>query len=339
VNGRLAEAQLFAGYTNLARRFQYTTGLYQMPYYFGNGYALQPDSAGFQETYVVTRYIQRQAFGIGIYPLDRFTRFEAGMRLTNLERTDLVITRQLDPGMAALTDYSEQQRNSRTVNYVQPSLAVVSDNVLWGAVAPIYGRRYRLQVQPAVGNFQWTEYLADYRRYDPILFNYLTVATRVTASVSTGRDADSLRKYLGYSDILRGYDNNSFLATEQQCPSTTLDGLARCSPLLGSSVAVASAELRFPILRGANIGGVVPLPVIEGAVFYDAGTAWFGGQTLLLHRSAVSDPTRRRSLLTSHGFEIRVNLFNYLILRWDYAIPHDAPGRHGVWQFSLYPPF
>jgi outer membrane protein assembly factor BamA len=102
---------------------------------------------------------------------------------------------------------------------------------------------------------------------------------------------------------------------------------------------VASAELRFPILRRGSIGGVVPLPIIEGAVFYDAGTAWFTGQTLLLRRSAVLDPTRQRSLLTSHGFEIRVNLFNYLVLRWDYAIPHDAPGHHGMWQFSLYPPF
>ena len=46
-----------------------------------------------------------------------------------------------------------------------------------------------------------------------------------------------------------------------------------------------------------------------------------------------------RSLLTSHGFGIRVNLFNYVVLRWDYAIPHDAPSKKGFWQFTLYPPF
>ena len=339
VNGRIADAQVFAGYTSLGQRFQYTSGLFQQPYYFANGYGLSGNAQGFFETQIITRYVVRQAYGVGIYPLDRFTRVELGMRLTNLERSDLVFTRQLDSSYTQVDPYGETIQNARTVNYAQPLLAYVSDNVLYGYTAPIYGRRYRFQVQPAVGSLKWTEYLADYRRYDPILFSYLTVATRVTANVSTGRDADSVRKYIAYSDELPGYDGATFSSSQRSCPNNTTSALYRCSPLLGSSLAMASAEIRFPIVRGGTIAGVIPIPPIEGAFFYDVGTAWFSGQSVELHRIRVDDPTNVRGLLTSRGVALRVNLFNYVILGWSYAIPTEATGHRGVWQFSLYPPF
>ncbi|HKT09553.1 MAG TPA: hypothetical protein VJR24_16755 [Gemmatimonadaceae bacterium] len=339
VNGRVTDAQVFAGYTNLGRRFQYSTGIFQQPYYFANGYGLTGNAQGFFETQIITRYMIRQAYGVGIYPLDRFTRIELGMRLTNLQRNDLVFTRQLDSSYTQIDPFGERDQNARTVNYAQPLLAYVSDNVLWGFTSPIYGRRYRFQVEPAVGSLKWTEYLADYRRYDPILFSYLTVATRVTANVSTGQDADSLRKYIAYSDEMRGYDGATFSSSQSTCPTTTTAALYRCSPLLGSSLAMASAELRFPIVRGGTIAGVIPIPPIEGAFFYDVGTAWFSGQDVVLHRVRVSDPTNVRGLLTSHGVSLRVNMFNYVILGWSYAIPTEATGHRGVWQFSIYPPF
>ena len=339
VNGRIQEAQIFAGYTNLGHRLQYSTGIFQTPYYFGENpyYAEIPE--GFEETQVITRYIVRQGFGVGIYPFDRFTRVELAARLTNMDRTDLLYTRKLDGGGSQITPYEREQVRSHSVNFVQPSVAYVSDNVLWGMTAPLSGRRYRLQLQPAIGSYHWMSYLADYRRYDPILFNYLTVATRFTAYISTGRDADSTRQYLGWGDMLRGYDRRSFLSDEKSCPVASATRAYRCSPLQGSSFTYASAELRFPLIRGGSIGGVVPIPAIEGAFFYDAATAWFTGQSVNFRRTRVVDPSNARSLLTSHGFGIRVNLFNYIILRWDYAIPHDAPSKRGFWQFSLYPPF
>ena len=339
VNGRIQEAQVFAGYTNLSHRLQYSTGLFQTPYYFGENPYYSEIPEGFAETQVITRYIVRQGFGVGIYPFDRFSRVEVAARLTNMDRTDLIYTRTIDGAGLQLTPYERQKVRSHSVNFVQPSVAYVSDNVLWGMTAPISGRRYRVQLQPAVGSYHWVSYLADYRRYDPILFNYLTVATRFTANVSTGRDADSTRQYLGWGDMLRGYDSHTFLSDERSCPVTLVTSAFRCSPLQGSSVMYASAELRFPLIRGGSIGGVVPIPSIEGAVFYDAATAWFSGQNVSLHRRRVDDPSTTRGLLTSHGFGIRVNLFNYVVLRWDYAIPHDAPSKKGFWQFTLYPPF
>ncbi len=191
-----------------------------------------------------------------------------------------------------------------------------------------------------MGAFRFTELLADYRRYDPIIFNFLTVASRVLVSASFGRDADSLRKYIGYPEIIRGYDRESF--PRRNCQIADPASIYRCQPLQGSRVAIANLELRFPLLRGGALGVLpLPLPPIEGLLFYDAGVAWFGGQDVSLSRTQPDDydPTVQRHLLTSYGFGVRVNLFNFAILRWDYAIPKDRPGRDGFWRFSLGPSF
>src|SRR5207244_524974 len=44
VNGRISEAQMFFGYTNLGRRMQYNGGFSQFPYYFLSNDSLLPTS-------------------------------------------------------------------------------------------------------------------------------------------------------------------------------------------------------------------------------------------------------------------------------------------------------
>ncbi|MFN2399671.1 MAG: hypothetical protein ABR543_13695 [Gemmatimonadaceae bacterium] len=344
INGRISEGLFLGAYTNLSRRFQYTTGVYQQPYYFSRGFLLGPGTLPElqKETQIFTRYIQRQAFGIGIYPFDRFTRAEFGARFLNLDRADMYISRQVDPLQQLASQFQiDSIVNQPSINYIQPSVAFVSDNVLFGYTAPIMGRRYRFQVEPTVGTLRWIEYLADYRRYDPVIFNFLTIATRGLASLSTGRDADSVYKYLGYPELVRGYDRNSFLVRgPAECSSYGTSVSFKCSSLLGSRVALANAELRFPLLRRLELGPLpIPLPPVEGLVFYDAGIAWFGGQKPHFSRNERGDPAIDRYLLTSHGFGIRVNLFGFALLRWDYAIPHVGQRTKGFWQFSLAPSF
>ena len=338
INGRLKDAQGLAAYTNLSHRLQYVVGYSQSPFYFGQGAQLLDDgNGGFIEQAVIARYLSREAFAVGIYPLDRFTRVELGLTLADLERSFLVFTTPLNALGQQTNNTTQREVAASSKYYVEPSLSFVSDNTLFGYTGPIYGRRYRFGVTPAIGQFQWIGLLADYRRYDAILFSYLTIATRLTANLSYGRDADSLQKYLGYSDLIRGYDNQSFAITNANCPADVANA-QRCNRLLGSKVAFGNVELRFPLVRG-GLAGVIPLPPIEGAFFYDAGTAWFSGQKVEFKRDSQENPANVRSLLTSYGFGVRVNLFNYVILRWDYAIPKDSPGRKGFWQFSLYPTF
>ena len=71
-------------------------------------------------------------------------------------------------------------------------------------------------------------------------------------------------------------------------------------------------------------------------MFYDAGVAWSKGQSLSLTRGANYDYLTQRSLLTSYGYGVRINLFNIAIVRWDYAIPTAGGNRkgYGTWFFG-----
>ena len=343
VNGRLSEARVYSAYTNLSRRLQYAVGAYQSPYYFPEvGALIEREPGLFEEVYPITRIIERQVFGIGIYPFDRFTRAEFGARLSNVDRSSLFIGRFINANTGTATPFQIlDEVHQPSINYMQPYAAFVSDNVLWGFTGPIMGRRYRFQVEPIIGTYKWMDYLVDYRRYDPILFNFLTLSTRLLASVSDGRDADTLRKYVGYPELLRGYDREEFALNEiRRCGLSEQPQYYRCSPLVGSRLAVANVELRFPLFRRVDIGLLpLSLPPIEGLVFYDVGVTWFEGQTLRWSRPADFDPAFERHALRSYGFGVRLNLFNFALLRWDYSIPLDDPRRDRYWRFSLGPSF
>jgi len=344
VNGRIAEARMYIGYTNLAKRWQYTAGISQSPYYFLSGdtlYKPDPTTGNEPEKQEITTFVARQAFAVTSYPLNRFTRLEFGGGFNNVSRNRWYISRDIiDNGRAAQPFHFDSTGHEPMLNYLDGQLAYVSDNTLFGYTGPIYGRRYRFQVSPVLGSFRWVEYLADYRRYDPILFNYLTVATRFYTSMSFGQNETAFPKYIARPDFVRGYDrNNSFYLT---CPIIGANP-SNCSAvqLLGSRVAVANAELRFPLVRRFELG-VLPIALqpLDGLFFYDVGAAWSKDQSLYLSRPANYDLTKQRYPLRSYGMGLRLNLFNYAIVRWDYAIPLDQPGnKHGFWTWSLWPSF
>jgi outer membrane protein assembly factor BamA len=226
-----------------------------------------------------------------------------------------------------------------SLNYVDGQIALVSDNTLFGYTGPIMGRRVRVQVTPVVGSYDWVEYLADYRRYDPIIFNYLTLATRVYSDLSIGPDETAFPKYIARPDFVRGYDRNSTFYLS--CPVIGANP-TNCSAvqLLGSRVAVANVELRFPLVRRLELGFLpIDLPPLDGLFFYDAGLAWSSGQAVYASRPVDYNVASQRYPLRSYGFGLRLNLFNYAIVRWDFAIPVDQGGHKGVWTWSLWPSF
>ncbi len=346
VNGRISEARYLAAYTNLSHRTQWVTGIYQTPLYLISNIDYQPEEGlcpgcltEFQD---LTRYIVRQAFGSAIYPFNRFTRIEGGARLVNIDRAVLTFYRgTTDQGIPLTPFYILGQQNASSINYVQPYVAYVSDNTLNGYTGPIYGRRYRFEVQPTVGTYQWVEYLADYRRYDPILFNFLTFSTRVMASLQVGPDGDSLPKYIGNPAYVRGYDRDNTYG--YACGGTIIGSGQGCNAtqLLGSRVALANAELRFPLIRRFELGILpIALPPLDGLVFYDVGVAWNSTNDVRLRKPEGDfDPELIRYPLRSWGAGLRLNLFGLAIVRWDYAIPLDGPEQKGFWTWSLGPSF
>ncbi|HEX7937889.1 MAG TPA: BamA/TamA family outer membrane protein, partial [Gemmatimonadaceae bacterium] len=346
INGRVSEAQLFFGYSNLSRRLQTTTAFAQTPLYVLSNDSLipNPDPTGDPginiEKQEITTYVARQLFSTAAYPLNRYTRIEAGAGVNFIGRERMFLHRAIQNYSLASLFTKDSTHRDPGLNYAEAHLAWVSDNALMGDNGPLMGERYRFQITPVVGGLNWVEYLADYRRYDAILFNYLTFATRVFASVSDGPDEKQFMKYVARPDFVRGYDRNNLLF--QTCPVVGASSV-NCSAtqLLGSRVAVANAELRFPLLRRVDLGVVpVTLPAVDGLFFFDAGVAWSRGQTVYGVRPGAYDAATQRYPLRSYGLGVRMNLYNFAMLRWDYAVPLDRPGgRKGFWTWSLWPAF
>ncbi len=342
VYGQLRDASLYAAFANLSHRWQYTAGAYQQPVFLpqSGGSTVQTSRDGTHDTYstLFQRYVLRNAFLTTQYPLNRFTRFETGVQFNSIGRSVISLSQDCYVNGCTAPQINDVA-NAPAYNFLQPSAAFVSDNTLFGLTGPVIGRRMHFGVAPAVGNLRWVEYLADYRRYDPIIFNTITIATRFLTSASVGRDETKFQKYIGRPEYVRGYDGANFSGYE--CTSF-IGGGASCTTeqLVGSRVAVANAEVRFPIIRRFDLGSLpVGLPPVEGLFFYDAGVAWSAGQTVSLAKPANYDFTLQRYPLRSYGVGLRVNLFNLAILKWDYAKPLDQPGRKPNWTFSLGPSF
>jgi outer membrane protein assembly factor BamA len=341
VNGRIKEANMYIGYASLGRRTQTNSAFSQFPYYFLSNDQLTPTSAtGVErEDQEITTYIARQLFSNTSYPLNRFSRFELGGGVNNISRQRLFLQRFVENRSRVSEWRSDSLIKDPSLNYAEAHLAYVSDNTLFGYTGPILGRRYRFQVTPVVGGLNWMEYLADYRRYDAIIFNYLTLATRAYTKISVGPDEEQFRTYIARPDYVRGYDRNNLLFLS--CPLVGASS-ANCSAtqLLGSRVAVANAELRFPLVRRFELGLLpIALPPLEGLLFYDMGLAWSKNQTVYGHKPEMYNASTQRYPLRSYGAGLRLNLFNFAILRWDYAVPLDQPGKRGFWTWSLWPSF
>ena len=339
VNGRWEEARLFAAYSLLANRWQYSGGIAQSPFYFlsDNRYT-QGETQQFEEQEITT-YLARQAFVSASYPRSRFDRFELGMGLNGIAVRRSLVRRDITGGADGRFRLVSR-RSDEGLDYVDAQLAYVSDNTLAGPTGPVSGRRYRFEVNPVTGSLRWLEYLADYRRYDPIVFGSLTLATRVYTNVAVGRDETAFPKYIARPDFVRGYDRTN-VAVGFGC-QTSAPSASRCNSvqLLGSRVAVANAELRFPVLRQIPLGfAPLSLPQVDGVAFFDAGLAWTPDQTVYGSRPPGYDPSRQRYPLRSYGVGLRANFFNYAVLRWDYAIPLDDEDGRGFWTWSLWPSF
>ena len=349
VNGRLAEAYLLASYSTMAKRMQYTAGMLQQPLFYLNGQLEGFDDRGrYFITQQISRHITRQGFFIGAYPLNRFTRLEFGASVNAVDRASQLYTEYYRVSDGAYLGFdADRYIQQRGITYGAPFAAYVSDNTLFGYTGPIAGRRYRFQIEPTVGSFRWIEYQADYRRYFPILFNFLTLAGRAQTSISVGRDESVIEKHIGRPEFVRGYDREEYGVSCVVVPPggerPPLNQSA-CSAvdLLGSRVAFANAELRFPLVRRFDLGLLpISLPPVDGLVFYDIGIAWSSGQEIQWNSHPTDDLRVTRTPRRSYGAGIRLNLFGFALLRWDYAIPLDRPtgSKKGYWTWTLGPSF
>ena len=356
VNGRISEAQFLGVYINQSRRFNWAGGFSQEPLYFYAGSTWDrrdsgtiggPDSADVLTTRI-RRFVIRDGFVESYYPFSRFSRAELGLHAVNISDATLALETGFDAvtptccsALGAFLGQNYITQEGPSISYLQPSLALVHDNSLFGYVGPFAGSRSRLQVSPAFGTWQFTAGLVDYRRY--LYLRPFTLAVRGLMYGRYGRDAERFPIFLGTTELLRGYTYGSFRNNEciADPGSNSQTGCAELDQLIGSKVAVANVELRFPLTRSLVLGFLpIGFPPIEAALFYDAGIAWSEGSVVTLRRTAAdSNPVLVRAPLKSWGGSIRVNMLGLMILRFDYTKPIDRPLKKSYWTISLGPTF
>ena len=342
VNGRLEEAQALVIYANFSRRINWAVGYQQEPLFFFSSSTFENDGrGGLVFNTRLRRFVIHETFAEAYRPFDRFSRLEFAVRAINVSRATLDIKQFIDPisGFVDSTSTSLTASESN-VNYLHPSFALVFDNTVPFFVGPIMGRRSRLEYSPAIGDWQFHQYLADYRRYDRLRGPFL-VATRLLFFGRFGRSSDQFPLFLGTPDLLRGYTSGSFRRNE--CVDDTSGSFSGCSALdqlVGSRIAVANIELRFPLTARLGLG-LLPtgFPPLEGALFFDAGVAWNSSSSIVLSRKIGQNKDLYRQPLASWGFSLRGNIFEVMILRADYTKPLSRERQSAYWTVSIGPTF
>ncbi len=342
VNGRINEAQILAAYANLSKRINWAAGISQDPYYFLEPSQILPGRGPGENIFVtnIRRLIVRSVFASAYYPISRFQRIETGLRFANVDDAILRINEPYNPATGFPTDESFTETFNRAgISYVQPSAALVFDNSLFGYVGPFYGRRYRFELAQNLGGWTFTQFTADFRRYDRIV-GPVVLATRILAFGRTGPDAEEFKLYAGSSELVRGHTSGSFRRNEclNANEAGTETGCAALDRLNGTQLAVGNLEIRFPLLN-PSFGTPAGIPPIEGVLFYDIGLTWDPNSTIVWRREAGDDPVNIRAPFKALGFGVRANLFGFTVLRLDFAIPQDRRDVGGLWTFSLGPAF
>jgi Tol biopolymer transport system component len=335
VTSRFDEFGGSAFYLNRKRRWNWGVGLDSTPY-VSRGYDTGIGAIDGQNVFVEREYRILQAdrgfSGVLAYPFSGAQRFEVSGGARRISLSQDVTERVYDAFGRQLAEEQTDLASVSALNLVETSAALVYDTSISGLTSPIRGTRYRLEVSQTGGSVQYSGVLADYRTYWMPVRPY-TLALRGFYYGRYGSQAEDERLptlYLGYPGLVRGYEPGSFEPGE--C-GTQVDGSCPAfDRLIGSRVALANAELRFPLWGG--FGGkdfYGPIPV-ELALFGDAGVAW--------GRSSASFLTGGdRQPVASVGAAARINLFGFAVAEIDYVRPLDRPGRGWLWQFSLRPGF
>ncbi len=341
IAGSFSDAFLLTQYTYLRERANLAMAYQQFPLYRYRGSVPVTEGGSgrvFEDRFL--RDVYRSLSARLHYPFNPFQRLEFSAAGFYLSRDSIVD--RVTIGITASGDRSTVRLESLV--FAGPALALVWDNALFGFTGPIAGRRYRIEFGRFFGDVAVNTLTADFRNYLNLGGRY-ALAARFTTYARTGPDDDEFRIFWGGPYYLRGYDGGSF--DVEECsesvqrvddPVTTLCPVR--DQLIGSSIALASAEFRFPIFQFLDLGFVpLGLPPLDGVLFFDAGAAFNSFDQLVWSRAPGADPYDVRAPVASYGAGIRMNLL-YNVFRLDYAVPLHRPGhRSGVWSLSFGPSF
>jgi Tol biopolymer transport system component len=319
--GSVTESDLFVRYLNLANRTNWGIAAFQ----FRNDFTslLADPSFGGSSGFLGRSDIYRGGQLFVSRPSNRFRRWELGVEATAVDRR-LVRFSFFDPTPDVVGSISNEF-------YASPVIAHVFDNAVFGMTGPVLGSRYRLDLQRTLGDRDYTQFLADFRKYVRVL-DFFTLAGRALYLGSYGEFNDVRIRSIGGATLLRGYEYNDIR-------------------VIGNQLGLTNLELRFPIFENPRIGPVV-FPPLRAAVFFDAGFAFFSScpddvedtnfafcQSREGFKPFRSDPDaplgfRLNDVRGAYGFGLRTNLFGFAVLKADWAWRTDLAGT-GNHQFHF----
>jgi Tol biopolymer transport system component len=337
VNGTIRDFGGIVGYENRRHRWAWGAGLSQIPYLTGTFATGQTPAGAIVQQSVLSRETDRALETYISYPFSRASRVEVGAAARNVTFGREIQTVAYDPFTGQVLAASRQDLEAPSgVTFGDVSASLVYDTTVFGATSPILGQRYRLEATPTFGNLSFTGLLVDYRRY-VMPVRPLTIAGRLIhygRYGSGGEDPRMTPLFVGYPDLVRGYDVNSFSAAECGPDPTNTHGCPVFDQLVGSRVVVANLELRLPVLglfSKRNLYGPVPVELIA---FSDWGVAWTAED-----KAAFLGHGGSRHPVQSLGGGARVNLLGFAVLEIDAVKPLDRPTRGWLWTFNLSPGF
>ena len=303
----LSDANALLLYNVLPHRLDWSVGVFHFKNYFESRVTTLGEQLGSAELF------SERTFGAlaGIsYPFDRFRRVE--LQFTQMFVDEQFFERQLTG------DFVATRREYRSAS--SPSISLVGDNSLFGSSGPVNGSRWNLTYSPSFAIFdnglEYHTATADLRRYTDLGRGY-SIATRILGGGSGGRDPQAFR--IGGFSTIRGFPDFD---------------------LIGTRLAMANVELRFPFVE--NLGVVGPLPIgnfrLRGALFADVGSIWNKGVT---PRFWAQDERGRHLVdpYLSFGTGIRTWLLGLpmkLDVAWATDLDKVARPR---WHFSIGPEF
>ncbi len=275
----LKRSDYFFSYAYLTRPTDYYFSLSHI----ANEYFLGYDVNGYQH-----RGLLRN-FGIMGYlsrPFSRFMRIEGGLSYHYFSFSE----------WQQVNYYEFQEVNNNDFTVVLPVTSWVYDNTIYGYTGPIDGFRQNttLVVSPGWGNkkLDFKTLKMDFRKYFKI-GRYSSLAGRLM--LGTSRGTDKQKFYLGgLQNWIVGNGETDGVADNSHFRSDILDGEndledvffsefvmpvrgRRYMEQVGSNVALANFEFRFPFLLAMGVPDKFMLSNLGSHLFLDVGTAWDNG--------------------------------------------------------------
>ncbi|MFN0033618.1 MAG: hypothetical protein ACKVUS_01040 [Saprospiraceae bacterium] len=344
LNGDIQDAGGQVSYINQKNRIGWGLNASHIAYQTGGYYISRPqqdvvmEPGGGLDRYAefgvgVNRVFQQRVGALAFYPFSVTKRVEVGAAAEfygsrTTEHFDVFDIDEVQIGNETrlVERYIESKRKKLpkgpTLNLHNVSAAFVGDNSYFGLTAPLQGWRYRFGVEQYFGDYQFTTFLADARKYfyaKPVTFAVRGLGYLRTEKQEAGAFSVDYPLFAGNSFFVRGYDRAVFSAED--------DFILRT---VGSKLLVGNFEVRLPFTGPRKLSLIKSnFLVTDLNVFFDAGLAFFENADLKENAPLQHKP------IFSTGVSLRVNLFGYLVLEPYFALPLSAPQGERTWRFGL----